>query len=163
VRVHQGSVGSRVRRQRCRRLQGRCEVRTVGLGCRSMWHLSELALSDLSSDVAMTLRRNRPLRRLTRLTWRRKAVDRVPDAEANYVFARDRSCRAPLLDRDAGPCYGRLTLEHVKDAPMVGKRAPSDRHHMLVLCYFHNTGWALTSDAKARERAYLRRVEGEAA
>ena len=105
------------------------------------------------------MKRGAPLRRSHPKVWRRK--DPVPEAEANYVYARDRGrCVVPHLDSgELGKCSGRLTLEHVKDQPMMGKRAPSDRHHMLVVCLGHNLGWCLTSAAKELERRYLRLVE----
>lgn len=34
----------------------------------------------------------------------------------------------------------RLTLEHVKDEPRMGKRAPSDEQHLVALCHRANVG-----------------------
>lgn len=38
---------------------------------------------------------------------------------------------------------GQLTLDHVKDQPMLGKRAPDDEDHLVTLCWHHHlNGWA---------------------
>ena len=70
------------------------------------------------------------------------------------VLARDGRCVAPQLG--AGDlCDGRLTLDHVKDQPMMGKRAPSDPAHLVALCWRHHLdGWATAHRPALRE--YLR-------
>lgn len=40
-------------------------------------------------------------------------------------FPVGRACVASFLDPQAGPCSGRLTLDHVKEEPRMGKRAES--------------------------------------
>lgn len=54
-------------------------------------------------------------------------------------------------------CEGRLTLQHVKDAPRMGKRAPSDVRHLVVLCERHHLweSWATNRGALAFQRDYL--------
>lgn len=95
--------------------------------------------------------------------WRRKPEDRVTSDLANYIYARDNgTCLAPVLARkhgeEADPCNGRLTIEHVHTEPMMGRRAPSDKWHTLLLCLHHNVdGWA--SMHKDWEREYLAAVE----
>lgn len=91
------------------------------------------------------------------------------------VFKRDGGCVAPKLDAHADACRGRwgerlvvvrrvgsdelldysaLTLDHVRDHAMMGKRAPSDELHLVTLCWHHHLdGWA-TSHRPAL-RAYL--------
>ena len=98
-----------------------------------------------------------------RKPWRRKPEDKVPDWLPGYLLARDRTC-VPARIGAPDACYGRLTIEHVrdKDKPATGKRAPSDKFHTLLACLGHNTGWCLTSAAKDAEREYLFRVEGYA-
>jgi hypothetical protein len=68
--------------------------------------------------------------------------DSVTPYLAAQVFARDGGCvgeRLGALD----DCAGRLTLDHVKDYPMMGKRAPSDMRHLVSLCWHHHLdGWA---------------------
>jgi hypothetical protein len=51
----------------------------------------------------------------------------------------------------------RLTIEHVKDAPMMGKRAPSDPAHMVALCGYANVAVPSKGDRRAM-RAYLATV-----
>ena len=48
-----------------------------------------------------------------------------------------------------------LTLDHVKDQPMMGKRAPSDPAHLVVLCWGAHllTDWATSH--RPELRAYL--------
>lgn len=98
--------------------------------------------------------------------------DPVTPALRRRVLARDRHrCVAPTLDVNAGPCRNRwgyphcfmadddLTLDHVKDQPMMGKRAPSDEAHLVTLCWGHHLGgWATARRPLLRE--YLARVSG---
>jgi hypothetical protein len=55
----------------------------------------------------------------------------------------------------------RLTLEHVKDASMMGRRAPSDAAHLVALCAAANFGVPNRSQRNSM-RAYLRAVDGRA-
>jgi hypothetical protein len=57
-------------------------------------------------------------------------------------------------------CQGRLTLDHVKDQPMIGKRAPSDMAHLVTLCWHHHLdGWATSHRPELRD--YLRSKAGQ--
>lgn len=86
--------------------------------------------------------------------------DPVTPTMALRVFARDRGCLAPQLsgDIEAVSCGGRLTLDHVRDQPMMGKRAPSDERHLATVCEAHHiwTGWATSH--RPELRAYLEAV-----
>ena len=64
------------------------------------------------------------------------------------------ACVAPRLGA-SDPCSGRLTLDHVKDQPRMGVRAPSDAAHLVALCSGHHidTGWATAH--RPELRAYL--------
>ena len=75
------------------------------------------------------------------------------------VIHRDGGCIAPkvcgCLSSMKGLCDGRLTLDHVKDEPMMGKRAPSDMAHLVTLCWHHHLdGWATAH--RPELRSYLR-------
>lgn len=71
------------------------------------------------------------------------ARDPVPPEVRIFVLTRDTGCLAPLLDPGADECRGRLTLDHVKDQPRMGKRAPSDPRHLATVCEHHHLdGWA---------------------
>ena len=96
----------------------------------------------------MTLRRS-PIRRKPR-------TDRVSPETAIAVFERDGGCMAPRLGGSFLDCDGRLTLDHVRDQPMMGKRAPSDPAHLVTLCERHHlwNGWATSHRPEIRE--YLR-------
>lgn len=105
--------------------------------------------------------------------------DAVTPELRDEVFAMDGwRCVAPRLDPDAGVCRNRwgdsviatgrmpvtaLTLDHVKDAPMMGKRAPSDVRHLVTLCAGHHllSGWA--TGHRPQLRAYLANRAGAAA
>lgn len=86
------------------------------------------------------------------------------------VFMRDRGCVAPVVDpAEAGKCKGRLTLEHVKRHPMMGKRSPSIRRDMVVLCALHHFGeddkegriWSSMTISRCRLIDYLDQLEPE--
>jgi hypothetical protein len=73
------------------------------------------------------------------------------------VLHRDNGCVAVWLGEFGAECRGRLTLDHVKDQPMMGKRAPSDMAHLVALCEHHHLdGWATSH--RPELRAYLREV-----
>ena len=83
--------------------------------------------------------------------------DPVTQAVALEVLARDNGCVAVTLGEDPSSCTGRLTLDHVKDQPRMGKRAPSDPAHLVALCFSHHlNGWATAHRPQLRE--YLRGV-----
>ena len=52
-------------------------------------------------------------------------------------------------------CSGYQTVDHVKDGPMMGKRAPSDEHHLVAMCSFHNVEHPPSKELRAFERYYL--------
>ena len=73
------------------------------------------------------------------------------------VLNRDAGCVAPRLGA-TDPCSGRLTLDHVKEQPMMGKRAPSDLAHLASICWHHHLdGWATAHRPELRE--YLRAAD----
>jgi hypothetical protein len=77
------------------------------------------------------------------------------------VLLRDRGCVATkacdCIASKRTQCAGRLTLDHVKDQPRMGKRAPSDLDHLVVLCWHHHLdGWATAHRPELRE--YLAKV-----
>lgn len=75
------------------------------------------------------------------------------------VLERDGGCLAVRLgDVDPASCAGPLTLDHVKDEPRMGVRAPSDAAHLATVCRGHHidTGWATANRPLLRE--YLREV-----
>jgi hypothetical protein len=81
------------------------------------------------------------------------------------VLARDRGCVAVRLGEDPADCAGRLTLEHVKSALCMSKRAPSDMAHLVALCEGHTEGgaragyqWNTDKRNRERVRAYLEGV-----
>lgn len=100
----------------------------------------------------MTLRRT-PLRRT-----RRKADPVTPEVRL-AVLERDGGCLAVRIGgQDPASCAGPLTLDHVKDAPRMGRRAPSDAAHLATVCRGHHidSGWATAN--RPLLRAYLARV-----
>lgn len=88
----------------------------------------------------------------------------TPETRA-AVFTRDGGCVAPLLGGSVMDCFGRLTLEHVKEQLRMGVRAPSDERHLVTLCQGHSEDgrragyqWNSTKANRARVREYLERV-----
>jgi hypothetical protein len=82
------------------------------------------------------------------------------------ILARDGMCVAARLDRShrcrdewgerhEPDALSKLTVEHVKDEPMMGKRAPSDEAHMLALCFAANAWDHWGSKNRDICRAYL--------
>ena len=84
--------------------------------------------------------------------------DPVTPAVALEVLQRDAGCVAVKLGEHPSRCRGRHTLDHVKDQPRMGKRAPSDPAHLVTLCEAHHleNGWATSH--RPELRAYLREV-----
>lgn len=78
--------------------------------------------------------------------------DPVTHEVALAVFTRDKGCVAVELGEYPSTCHGRLTLDHVRDQPMMGKRAPSDPAHLVSLCWHHHlNGWATSHRPLLRE------------
>lgn len=95
----------------------------------------------------------------------------TPEMREAVLSRDDWACVAPLLGattfcRDRwGDRFGAeqdLTLDHVRDHAMAGKRAPSDKAHLVTLCYYHHisSGWATAN--RVALRAYLLRMEAKA-
>jgi len=81
-------------------------------------------------------------------------TDKVTPGLRQAIFDRDRTCVAAKLDK-GHVCRGPLTIEHVKDEPMMGKRAPSDEWHCVALCYDANVHTVWGSAHRDLLRAYL--------
>lgn len=65
-------------------------------------------------------------------------------------------CLVELLDQPASrKCSGRSTLEHVKDQLRMGKRAPDDEQHLVILCEEHNVWHPPSKELRAKIRRYL--------
>ena len=103
-----------------------------------------------------------PLRRSAIRRWKRPDADKVPDWLFGYLLGRDKGCKAPELGA-TDPCFGRLTIEHVKFESRAGKRAESVPERTLILCLGHNNGWAMYAASKEAERKYLRWAQPEKA
>jgi hypothetical protein len=102
----------------------------------------------------------------------------TPDLHDEVLRADRYRCVARVVCEISGqpldPCGGRwhgqdsfaerlpaayLTLDHVKDQPRMGRRAPSDRQHLVSLCWHHHLdGWATAH--RPELRAYLTLREG---
>lgn len=97
--------------------------------------------------------------------------DPVTADVALAVLHRDGECVAVKLGASPADCRGRITLDHVRDKPLVGDpivkrgeerrrsyRAPSDERHLISICVAHHleNGWATSH--RPELRAYLRGV-----
>jgi len=95
------------------------------------------------------------------------AKDPVTPEIYEAVIQRDGGCVAPMLGATT-PCRGpwgnsaidargryirkALTLDHVKDTPRMGKRAPSDLGHLVTICWHHHLdGWATANRPLLRD------------
>lgn len=85
-----------------------------------------------------------------------------------FILRRDQRCFLAKIEPDH-ICFDiwghehrsddldRLSLEHVKDEGMMGKRAPSDPQHLIALC--HRANFEVPSRVhRTAMRAYLRAV-----
>lgn len=110
--------------------------------------------------------RRTPLRRGRHKPWFRAEEDKVTAEDVQRVFARDRACVLWLMDKGhacrdsfghphAPDDLRRMTIEHVKENIMAGKRG----NLLVTMCASGNVG--VPSKAQ-REwiRAYLREVGG---
>jgi len=101
--------------------------------------------------------------------WRRKESDKVTPELHAYILDRDKVCFAAKIDlshqcrtRFGAPHRSddrkKLTLDHVHDHATAGKRAASDKDHLIAVCGFaNNEGWC--SSHRMEEREYLAEVE----
>ena len=97
---------------------------------------------------------------------RHATKDPVSPELRQAVLERDGGCVALMIGEHVpgvvgrlpfSTCIGRLTLDHVREQPMMGKRAPSDLAHLVTLCEHHHLdGWATSH--RPELRAYLESV-----
>jgi len=99
---------------------------------------------------------------------RRPHADPVTSELRDFVLARDGMCFKYRVD-DKHYCHDafgnphspfdreRLSLDHVKDAPRMGKRAPSDAAHLVAMCHAAN-GAVPSKAVRELERKYLQEV-----
>lgn len=69
-----------------------------------------------------------------------------------------------LAPATSGPCWGKLTLDHIKDEPRMGKRAKSDPAHLVSLCEGHTengmrAGFQWNTAHRPLLRWYLKTLE----
>jgi hypothetical protein len=84
-----------------------------------------------------------PLRRRTPLRSKpRPQQDKVTPELHDYIIKIDGGCIAPQVDPEAGPCSGRLTLDHVKIELRLGKRAESVENRLVTVCEGHSENGA---------------------
>jgi hypothetical protein len=115
------------------------------------------------------------LRRTPMKPWRRKADDKVPPEEGNYVAARDLNvggCVMAHLDRYhlCHDAFGnriapdaQYELDHIDNAG-VGNRGVSTRYNLVRLCpYAHRVKTENARVWRMELRAYIGRVERDAA
>lgn len=99
---------------------------------------------------------------------RKPRTDPVTPELHAAVLVRDRACLLSKIEPDhlcrdqwgsphAAGDLARLTVEHVKDQPRMGRRAPSDMAHLVALCAAANIGVPSKGQREAF-RAYLRAV-----
>ena len=95
-------------------------------------------------------------------------MTRVTPDLRRQVLQRDGQCVLAILEpghlcRDtwgrhhASTALDLLSLEHVKDQPRMGRRAPSDPAHLVAMCHWSNVN-VPSKDQRTAIREYLRRV-----
>ena len=96
---------------------------------------------------------------------RRGTADPVTLETRQLVLVRDGMCFLFRMDRGHAcrDAYGnphspfdllKMTLDHVKDHPRMGLRAPSDMRHLVAMCHAGNVG-VPSKAVRLAERAYL--------
>lgn len=65
-------------------------------------------------------------------------------------------CRDAFGNRHRWDALDLLTVDHVKDEPRMGVRAPSDPEHLVAMCHWGNLYWASSHRTPLRE--YLKSV-----
>lgn len=105
---------------------------------------------------------------MKRTPIRRHRPAPVPYAERAAVYERDRICFLARIDSDhecrdqwgqphAPDDWMKMTVDHVKPALMLGRRAPSTRDAMVMMCWAGNVGVPSKAIRQA-QREYLRAV-----
>ena len=96
--------------------------------------------------------------------------NKVSPTVREAVLLRDRVCFLYRINK-AHKCFdtygnphapddtNRLSLDHVKDEAMLGKKARSDVEHLVALCGAANVK-GVSRESRQLQRAYLRRVNG---
>jgi hypothetical protein len=69
----------------------------------------------------------------------------------------EHTCRDQWGYPHASNDLDKLTLDHVKDQPRIGRRAPSDPGHLVAMCWASNVG-VPSKAVRMAERAYLERT-----
>lgn len=123
------------------------------------------------------LQRRTPLRRTGPLRSRAPR-DSVPSHPGLFerVIERDRRqmlraglptepvCIAPIVDpAERGRCWGRTTLDHVKDEPRTARKATSEERHLVSACQGHTedgrqAGHQWNTANRPVERDYLAKL-----
>lgn len=98
--------------------------------------------------------------------------ERVIERDARYIWADIHGvglydvwraqvgliCMVPLFDpQNPRRCGGKQTVDHVKDAPRLGKKAPDDEFHLVAMCEAHNVWYPPSRAIRQAEREYLKR------
>ncbi len=100
------------------------------------------------------------------LKWAEKAPGMIPvrlaDNRITVTAAQIEVCPVVVMDpSQLGTCSGPWHLDHVKDDPMMGRKAPDDEWHLVSLCAGHDergmrAGFVWCSANRDKERTYLR-------
>jgi hypothetical protein len=72
-----------------------------------------------------------------------------------YLYVDRQHICADRWNRSHSPYeLAKLTVDHVKDEPMMGVRAPDDERHLVAMCWRGNVG-VPSKAVRAAEREYL--------
>ena len=71
-------------------------------------------------------------------------------------------CIVHTIDpKNPDPCGGKQEVDHVKDEPRMGKRAPDDAYHLVAMCQNHNTWHPPRKELRWAERKYLKELRAK--
>lgn len=106
------------------------------------------------------------IRRDALIIWEGWGLDKFSSFEA-WLSLRPLICVVGFLSPPGSvKCFGKQTVEHVKDQMLVGEpivkrrqiRAKSDVRHLVACCWGHNAFSPPTQDMRYKLRSWLRRV-----
>jgi len=100
------------------------------------------------------------------IEWAEKRGDLVPlilpPGSTRIISPKGDLCPAVVMDPSLlGTCSGEWRLDHVKEDPMMGQKAPDDEEHLVALCAAHDergakAGSQWNTAHRAEENTYLR-------
>jgi hypothetical protein len=104
--------------------------------------------------------REQVIQRDAEYLWKRYLTfEKWPGSYYSWIRSQRVICIVPALDpHNPYLCGGSQEVDHVKDEPMMGKKAPDDEYHLVAMCQNHNTWHPPRKELRQAEREYLGRI-----